>query len=341
MLALFALLTAACDLAGAASELAAADADAGQEAVSAPGANDGGDGGTAATTKPKADTKKATTTKATTTAAGTGDRVPTRNASTGSGTPNYDDPWAVPGPMVFFECDNTHRSGDDPIVFPKQRGATHRHVFFGNDTTDAMSTTTSLMAGDSSCDDRRQTSAYWFPEPRLDNGKAAENWDRTRAYYMLGDLDRVQPMPKGLRMLAGDMAPGLHPGETGFVCRPVHSPGTNGMPRGGRGSTDCPPGTNLGFSVVFPNCWDGRNLDSADHKSHVRYSKDGRCPTNWVPIPQLRISVSTFNENWNGRFSSGGPGSLHADFIASAQAGLMRDIVTCLNGGRCPADTIR
>lgn len=29
---------------------------------------------------------------------------------------------------------------------------------------------------------------------------------------------------------------------------------------------------DLRLSIAFPDCWDGRHLDSADHKSHMAYS---------------------------------------------------------------------
>lgn len=260
--------------------------------------------------------------------------------TTPSGTPQYRDPWAVPGPAVWFECDNTHRSRNDPIVFPGRPGAGHRHVFFGSRRSNAFSTRSSLLAGRSGCDDQRNTSAYWYPEPLLRNGRPATVWKRTRVYYMKGGLQSVRAIPRGLKMIAGALDDTIVPGEAGFVCRPVRAPGRNRRPRGGRRGTDCPSGSNLGFSVVFPNCWDGRRLDSPDHRSHVRYASDGRCRTGWVPIPQIRISVSTFGGNWEGRLASGGPGSIHADVFAAPQHGLMRTVVGCLNGTRrCPRNS--
>lgn len=254
-----------------------------------------------------------------------------------SGTPQWADPWAVPGPAVWFECRNTHRSRNDPIVFPGRPGAAHRHVFFGSRRSNAFSTVRSLLGGRSSCNDARDTTAYWFPEPRLRSGAPAEIWSRTRVYYQKAGLRRVRPIPRGLKMLAGDLDRGIVPGEAGFACRPRRNPGRSGMPIGGRRATRCPRGSNLGFTVVFPNCWDGRRLDSPDHRSHLRYARDRRCPSGWVPIPQVRISVSTFGGNWRGRFASGGPGTVHADVFVAPQPGLMRMVVGCLNGTRrCP-----
>ena len=44
----------------------------------------------------------------------------------------------------IVKCDFHHRSMDDPIVFPREPGAAHRHDFFGNKGTNAFSTYRSL-----------------------------------------------------------------------------------------------------------------------------------------------------------------------------------------------------
>lgn len=54
----------------------------------------------------------------------------------------------------------------------------------------------------------------------------------------------------------------------------------------------CPAGIMV--NVRFPTCWDGKNLDSADHQSHVAYPTSGTfesggpCPASHpVKVPQL------------------------------------------------------
>ena len=54
---------------------------------------------------------------------------------------------------------------------------------------------------------------------------------------------------------------------------------------------DCGGGT-LVLQLRFPDCWDGVNLDSADHKSHMAYTVSGVCPSNYpVPVPLLEFNV--------------------------------------------------
>ena len=47
----------------------------------------------------------------------------------------------------------------------------------------------------------------------------------------------------------------------------------------------CPAGSYLSAKIVFPGCWDGRNLDSADHKSHMAYPVKNACPVSYPVGP--------------------------------------------------------
>ena len=58
----------------------------------------------------------------------------------------------------------------------------------------------------------------------------------------------------------------------------------------------CPGGIRV--TVIFPSCWDGKNVDSPDHRSHVAYAPGNsnlagdKCPaTHPVRIPQVMYEV--------------------------------------------------
>ena len=60
--------------------------------------------------------------------------------------------------------------------------------------------------------------------------------------------------------------------------------------------TPCPGGIRA--TIIFPSCWDGKNVDSPDHQSHVAYAPSGmalpgdRCPsTHPVRIPQVMYEI--------------------------------------------------
>lgn len=64
---------------------------------------------------------------------------------------------------------------------------------------------------------------------------------------------------------------------------------TPGFPK-----NNCPQGFRA--QVFFPSCWDGKNLDSPDHKSHMAYPSGmngGKCP----PTHPTKL-ISVFAENW-------------------------------------------
>jgi hypothetical protein len=86
--------------------------------------------------------------------------------------------------------------------------------------------------------------------------------------------------------------------------------------------------------VNFPNCWNGKSLDSANHKSHMAYSVAGRCPASHpVAVPAITLVYSYLPPApGTVMLSSGGQFSGHADFINSWNEQVLTRLVdTCLN----------
>ena len=60
----------------------------------------------------------------------------------------------------------------------------------------------------------------------------------------------------------------------------------------GKSIQNCAAGSELWHTVVFPQCWDGVNLDSPDHRSHMAYPSGGACPvTHPVPTPVISFNI--------------------------------------------------
>ena len=81
----------------------------------------------------------------------------------------------------------------------------------------------------------------------------------------------------------------------------------------------CPDarGAFLRLHIRFPECWDGRRLDSADHKSHMAYAMRNGCPsTHPVEVPQI-TQIYRYPSRGGEGFSlvSGNEFSAHADFV--------------------------
>ena len=64
-------------------------------------------------------------------------------------------PTASASARIHIECDFHHRKSDDPIVYPRNPGAAHLHLFFGNKSTNAFSTWTSLRRAGTNCNPER------------------------------------------------------------------------------------------------------------------------------------------------------------------------------------------
>jgi Domain of unknown function (DUF1996) len=126
-------------------------------------------------------------------------------------------------------------------------------------------------------------------------------------------IDEVDPFPAGLKMIAGDA-----------MARSAQSLRVTSWFCGfGREQSSTVP-TCLGsrfaglrLRVRFPDCWDGERLDRADHKSHMAYSRAGRCPlTHPVEVPSISLVIFYGVPGGpDAELASGGQFSGHADFV--------------------------
>ncbi|CAN5138529.1 DUF1996 domain-containing protein [soil metagenome] len=232
----------------------------------------------------------------------------------------------------FIEsCRFSHAASDDPLVFPGKSGASHNHSFVGNRTTSASSTYASLRAGATSCEREADTAAYWVPT--LYEGANAVVPMGATIYYRRGTLDQVHTFPNNLRMIAGDQTATSPQGRrvTFWNC------GVNGSVEPSSTVPTCPDqrGSFLRLHIAFPNCWNGRSLDSADYKSHMAYAlRGGSCPsTHPVSVPAIALIYRYPTRGGEGfSLASGGQLSAHADFLnAWHPASLKKLVEGCLN----------
>ncbi len=102
--------------------------------------------------------------------------------------------------------------------------------------------------------------------------------------------------------------------------------------------------TFLELHVNFPDCWDGRRLDSPDHKSHMAYSRDYVCPRSHpVKVPLIRLMVTYPTSGGPGiELASGGQLSGHADlFNGWDERVLARLVETCFHDRPCDPRRVR
>ncbi len=217
-----------------------------------------------------------------------------------------------------IDCKPSHMNNDDPIVFPNQKNAAPHHTYFGNSSVNAQSDINNLAnIGNSTCRGGiANRSAYWVPSMIDTSSKAALVPDLGLWYYksgLVGYTDPVNshilPPPKALKLIAGNpkAKSEAEAHNISYICRSA-----TGQVLGKAYPTQvlkqipaCPQGGTIIASVSFPQCWDGKNLDSADHISHMSYdlvktasSRNGQfiwkysCPaTHPVAIPAIGLHV--------------------------------------------------
>ena len=227
--------------------------------------------------------------------------------------------------ILRINCDFSHSSYNDPIVFPGEENRAHLHRFYGNMLVDHNTTLESLYSsGNSSCQGGElNRSSYWIPallaplydpvtgERALDNNNepawqvvpaVVGNDDEAHEvfYYSAGvdDLESIQPIPPGLRMIAGDHS--TQPGQTQSTsvvrwhCQSWESDDAEN-PVFSATIPECEAPDRVRMDIFFPSCWNGVDLDSADHKSHMAYPVNAggpegtHCPDSH-PVPIVRPS---------------------------------------------------
>ncbi|WP_326562147.1 DUF1996 domain-containing protein [Micromonospora sp. NBC_01796] len=242
-------------------------------------------------------------------------------------------------PEFNVGCTTSHHNSDDPIVLPNLAGASHNHTFWGNKSTNANSTAESLRAATATtCNSPQDHSAYWVPT-MLQNGKVVDP-DEITVYYgsRLKDPSKTQPFPFGLRMIVGDAKNQVDtPDKQGnhFWCAGIG--GEVGRSADGTFPV-CAKTAHIVRQITFPDCWDGKHLDSPDHKAHMANGDHtGACPKSHpVPVPSVSFVISyPLSANTDGiTLASGTSFSMHADFFnAWEDDALAARVRNCLDQG--------
>ncbi|WP_343998903.1 DUF1996 domain-containing protein [Streptomyces thermocarboxydovorans] len=256
-------------------------------------------------------------------------------------------------------------NSDNVIAAPGvSNGAHHFHDYIGNQDTNAFSSDEDLAAAETSCEDQRDKSAYYWPVLRLQNGKQEQDANQpgggiegnvgeivtpkdVTLTFVGNPQSEVVAMPRLLRIITGD--------AKSFVNGPANANASWSC----TGFEDrqlkdkyplCPEGSDVVRTFKFQSCWDGRNIDSANHRTHMAFTdENGNCPSGFKAIPQLvqRIvydvdapsledggkttplfAVDSFPEQLHKPITD------HGDFINVFDEDLMNEMVDCINSGR-------
>ncbi|MGW7303271.1 DUF1996 domain-containing protein [Streptomyces sp. NPDC054829] len=263
-------------------------------------------------------------------------------------------------------------NSDNVIVAPGvSNGAHHFHDYIGNQSNDAFASDEDLANADTSCENQSDKSTYYWPVLRLQNGTQEQDANspgggiegnageiitpkEVTLTFQGSPQGDVTAMPRLLRIITGDakaFVNGTANANASWSCTGFED----------RQLKDkyplCPQGSDVVRTFKFQSCWDGRNIDSANHRTHVAFAAaDGSCPGGFQAIPQLvqRIvydvdapslddggqttplfAVDSFPEQLHK------PVTDHGDFINVFDEALMNEMVDCINEGRkCDAGAL-
>jgi hypothetical protein len=186
----------------------------------------------------------------------------------------------------------------DPIISP---GGVSQHVHSivgGSNFDDTMTYQSALASGCTTAPVSVDKSNYWTPQLYYygpdDQSFQMIPVNYVNTYYLPrgpNNSYNVSAFPDGLRMIAGNPyrrtydASSFADQAISFVCLDYnndHSGDPDWAQRNNFFDHNCPSGMRM--QVNFPSCWDGVNLDSADHTSHMAYASGGpngggNCPS--------------------------------------------------------------
>ena len=258
-------------------------------------------------------------------------------------------------------CTFSHMAFNDPIVYPGKQGASHLHTFFGNAAVDHASTQASIeTTGKSTCSGGTSNrTGYWIPALIDTKDGTPLKPDSIMIYYKTGYIegDNVKPFPAGLRMIAGDMKSSSSQPAIYWLCT---TPTGDAQTSHGAIPANCPVGNTITASINFPFCWDGVNLDSPDHKSHMSWNvwnndtRKTQCPTTHpVELPMItenikyKVTEAGATARWrlaSDNYDKTIPGgySLHADWFNGWDPKVLETFVkNCLQANKdCGVDVL-
>ena len=255
-----------------------------------------------------------------------------------------------------IDCGVSHMSNDDPLVYPNQQGVAHHHTFFGNTLIDYKTNPdTVATTGNSTCRGGiANRSAYWIPSIIDTATNTPMKPYSSLWYYKTGYIvpkELIKAPPKGLRMIGGNMKAtsaqaARFPEFTCFKEGSASPPASKYIPA-------CPQGWTIVEHIALPQCWDGKNLDSPDHKSHMTdvnpdLKTPNRCPESHpIAIPSITLNIKYLitdpkgTANWrlsSDNYAKNGYNagySAHADWINGWDETVIKGVIkNCLNAGK-------
>ena len=190
-------------------------------------------------------------------------------------------------------CNFSHMKPDDAIMMPDMPGMAMSHDFMGNRSTDAFSTAeTLLQRSGTTCNNGADSTGYWIPTMKLPDGEIVHP-TYIKTYYQAYNVGQypVTGYPHGLQLLAGDHRGNSPNPHISFLC-------ANGNGYTNKANQICGlrskgDAVQFNIGIMFPDCWDGKNLKARGTKNAVYSDNEGQCPADHpVKLPKVNMNVA-------------------------------------------------
>ncbi|KAJ3986052.1 hypothetical protein F5890DRAFT_1506543 [Lentinula detonsa] len=231
----------------------------------------------------------------------------------------------------------------DPIVSPGEVSS-HVHSVLGGSGF-GLNVNTSILQG-SDCTSipvQEDKSNYWFPTES--NRRNDGSFTSVSGNAVIDTSNSTTAFPNNVRdtTLRTLNASSFAQQAITFLC--LQFSGTsnryNELPIG----VSCPAG--IRSQINFPSCWDGKNIDSEDHKTHVAFLStgpdNGTCddPQFPVTLPRIFMEVYWITQDFDDQrdqaltpsqpfvFANGDPTGYgyHADFVNGWEDGVLQKAI--------------
>jgi hypothetical protein len=260
---------------------------------------------------------------------------------------------------------NENRNSDNVIVAPGvSNGAQHQHDYVGNQANNAFASDQDLANADTTCQNQGDKSSYFWPVLRIQDGQndidanapgggqdgnvgTIVEPSEAQLKFVGNRTSDVVAMPQALRIITGDaksFVNGTNNANANWSCT-----GFEDKVQLHDKLPICPEGSSVVRTSNFQSCWDGQNIDSANHRTHVAFVQgDGTCANGFQAIPQLQVRLvydvpapQIQNGQVQNAFAVDSfPDQLHKaitdhnDFINFFDENLMNEMVQCINSGQ-------
>ncbi|MCJ1442020.1 MAG: hypothetical protein MMC23_002512 [Stictis urceolatum] len=281
----------------------------------------------------------------------------------------------VQGQIFTVDCQPLLTERGDPILNPGlPRASSHVHAIVGGTGFNlSMSLTLAPDSKNTTCSRSLDHSNYWQPQlysQTSENSFELIEFQGSAIFYFNRACDyapgRTQcpsdfkpaPPPAGLRIISGNStystneyfgyrAPQYN--ASSFSAQAIQTTCLTETTDFSYPGLPTEPCLRLRAESFFPSCWDGINLDSDDHFSHMAWPvqnyNGGGCPQShpkaiYSVFYQFFYNTAPYPEWKNWMFAMGDPTGygLHGDFLQgwSNQTALEQAVYTCDAGSDSP-----